>query len=130
MPVDDIDKRNSCKVQWAVAIYPAYSLTDGAERPNVKGGNEDDARLVPEFAFDPDTCPTLFIHGDKDCWASMNSVKCWEHMRRIGVQSELHTLALRHHCFQRAASPGTGSYTWLDRIGEFMNQQGIFAPRP
>jgi hypothetical protein len=59
----------------------------------------------------------------------MNSVKCWEHMRRIGVQSELHTLALRGHCFQAKASPGTGSYTWLDRIGEFMNQQKIFAPR-
>jgi acetyl esterase/lipase len=127
-PVDDVDKKNSCKVQWAVAIYPAYSLTDGAQHPNRNGGNEDDARLVPEFAFDPDTCPTLFLHGDKDVWASMNSVKCWEHMRRIGVQSELHTLALRGHCFQAKASPGTGSYTWLDRIGEFMNQQKIFAP--
>jgi len=24
------------------------------------------------------------------------------------------------HCFQRTASPGTGSYTWLDRIGDFL----------
>ena len=126
-PKDAIDKL-PCNVQWAVAIYPAYSLTDGAMKPNAHGGNEDDARLVPEFAFDPDTCPTLFIHGDADGWAAMNSVKCWEQMRRMGVQSELHTLAKRSHCFQRKASPGTGSYTWLDRIGEFMNQQGVFAP--
>jgi hypothetical protein len=49
-------------------------------------------------------------------------------MRRMGIQSELHTLATRKHCFQKKASPGTGSYTWLDRIGEFMNQQKIFAP--
>ena len=126
-PKDAIDKL-PCNVQWAVAIYPAYSLTDGAMKPNAQGGNEDDARPVPEFAFDPDTCPTLFIHGDADGWAAMNSVKCWEQMRRMGVQSELHTLAKRSHCFQRKASPGTGSYTWLDRIGEFMNQQGVFAP--
>ena len=124
---DAID-RLPCNVQWAIAIYPAYALTDGAMKPNAKGVNEDDARLVPELAFDPDTCPTLFIHGDADGWAAMNSVKCWEQMRRMGVQSELHTLALRPHCFQKKASPGTGSYTWMERIGEFMNQQGIFAP--
>ena len=126
LPVDKTDSV-PCNVQWAVAIYPAYSLTDGAEKSNVRGGNEDDSRLVREFAFDPDTCPILFIHGDADVWASMSSVKCWEHLRRMGVQSELHTLATRKHCFQKTASPGTGSYTWLDRIGEFLNQRKIFA---
>ena len=124
-PIDDLDKL-PCNVQWAVAIYPAYSLTDGGERPNVKGGNEDDARPVPEFSFDLDTCPVLFIHGDADGWAAMNSVKCWEQLRRMGIQGELHTLALRQHCFQRKAMPGTGSYTWLDRIGEFMDHRKIF----
>ncbi|MBO5940990.1 MAG: alpha/beta hydrolase [Kiritimatiellae bacterium] len=124
----DAVEKFPCNVQWAVAIYPAYSLSDGVNKPNANGGNEDDSRLVPEFVFDPDTCPTLFIHGDDDVWASMNSVKCWEQMRRMGIQSELHTLALRGHCFQKKASPGTGSYTWLDRIGEFMNQMEIFAP--
>ena len=126
-PKDAIDKL-PCNVQWAVAIYPAYALTDGVTKPNARGGNDDDVRLVPELAFDPDTCPTLFIHGDADVWASMNSVKCWEQMRRMGIQSELHTLAKRNHCFQRRASPGTGSYTWLERIKEFMNHQKIFVP--
>ena len=125
-PIDDIDKI-PCNVQWAVAIYPAYALTDGAEKPNAQGGNEDDARPVPEFAFDPDTCPILFIHGDADGWASMNSVKCWEQLRRMGVQCDLHTLATRAHCFQKKASPGTGSYTWLGRITEFLNHRKIFA---
>ena len=124
-PIDDLDKL-PCNVQWAVAIYPAYALTDGGERPNVQGGNEDDARPVPEFSFDLDTCPVLFIHGDADGWAAMNSVKCWEQLRRMGIQGELHTLALRQHCFQRKAMPGTGSYTWLDRIGEFMDHRKIF----
>ena len=118
-PIDAIDKL-PCNVQWGIGIYPAYSLTDGAERPNTGGGNDDDAVLVPEFSFDLDTAPMLFIHGDADGWAAMNSVKTWEKMRAMGIQSELHTLALRPHCFQLEAVPGTGSYTWLDRIGEYL----------
>ena len=52
-------------------------------------------------------------------------MKVWEQLRRMGIQSELHTLALRNHCFQRQASPGTGSYTWLDRIWEFLTAKGF-----
>ena len=122
-PVDELDKI-PCNVQWAVAIYPAYALTDGAEKGNATGGNDDSARPVPEFSFDLDTCPILFIHGDSDGWAAMNSVKCWEQLRRMGVQGELHTLAKRFHCFQKTAAPGTGSYTWNDRIWEFMSHKG------
>ena len=123
-PIDDVDK-TPCNVQWSVEIYPAYGLTDGADRNNVHGGNLDEDRLVPEFAFDLDTPPMLFIHGDADGWAAMNSVKCWEQLRRMGIQGELHTLALRDHCFQRKASEGTGSYTWLDRIWEFLSAKGF-----
>ena len=119
--IDDV----SCKVQWGVGIYPAYALTDGYDMHNTTGGNDDSARLVPEFAFDPDTCPMVFIHGDADGWASMNSVKTWEQMRRMGIASDLHTLCKRPHCFQKNASPGTGSYTWLGRIWEFMNHKGF-----
>ena len=126
LPVDDLDKL-PCNVQWAVAIYPAYSLTDGLENGNAQGGNEDDSRLAPEFSFDLDTCPILFVHGDADGWAAMNSVKAWEQLRRMGLQGELHTLATRGHCFQRNAAPGTGSYTYLDRIWEFMNHKGYNA---
>ena len=117
--IDAID-RLSCKVQWGIGIYPAYVLTDGMERGNSTGGNDDSAVHAPEFSFDLDTAPMLFLHGDADTYASMNSVKTWEKMRAMGIQSELHTLALRGHCFQREASPGTGSYTWLDRIGEYL----------
>ena len=124
LPVDEIDKL-PCNVQWAVAIYPAYALTDGLEKGNANGGNEDDSRLAPEFSFDLDTCPILFVHGDADSWAAMNSVKCWEQLRRMGVQGDLHTLATRPHCFQKKAAPGTGSYTYLDRIWEFMNHKGF-----
>lgn len=124
LPIDDTDKQ-PCNVQWGIGIYPAYALTDGAMSPNSEGGNEDRDILVPEFSFDLKTAPMLFVHGDADGWAAMNSVKTWEKMRSMGVQSELHTLALRNHCFQQKASPGTGSYTYLDRIWEFLTAKGF-----
>lgn len=124
LPIDDIDKL-SAKVQWGVAIYPAYVLTDGIDGENKGGGNDDSAVIVPEFSFDLDTSPMLFVHGDADGIAAMNSVKAWERLRSMGIQSELHTLALRVHCFQKTASPGTGSYTYLDRIWDFLNSKGF-----
>ena len=123
-PIDDLDKA-PCNVQWAVAIYPAYALTDGLVNENSTGGNDDSARLAPEFDFDAATPPVLFVHGDADGWAAMNSVKAWEQLRRIGVQGEVHTLATRQHCFQSSASPGTGSYTYLDRIWEFLSAKNL-----
>ena len=122
LPIDEIDKL-PCNVQWGIAIYPAYALTDGLEENNVTGGNDDSAVLAPEFNFDLQTAPMLFIHGDADGWAAMNSVKTWEKLRAMGIQSELHTLATRKHCFQRQASPGTGSYTYQERIKEYL--QGL-----
>ncbi len=112
-------------MQWACPTYPAYVLTDGEDRPNAQGGNEDDSAIVPEFSFDDATPPMCFTHGDADGWAAMNSVKVWEKLRRMGVQSDLHTLATRGHCFQFSASPGTGSYTWMDRIWEFLSRKGL-----
>ena len=119
LAVDEIDKI-SCKVQWGIGIYPAYALTDGLDGYNEHHGNEDGDILAPEFSFDLDTAPMLFIHGDADPYSAMASVKTWEKLRAMGVPSELHTLALREHGFQRTASPGTGSYNWLDRIGEYL----------
>ena len=100
--IDDID-RLPCNVQWACPIYPAYVLTDGADGANAKGGNEDSAVLVPEFSFDDQTPPMCFVHGDADGYAAMGSVKTWEKLWRMGIQSDLHTLATRGHCFQMSA---------------------------
>lgn len=123
-PIDNID-RIPCNVQWGIGIYPAYVLTDGLDGPNSNKGNGDGDVLAPEFSFDLDTAPMLFIHGDADGYAAMNSVKTWEKMLMMGIQSELHTLACRTHCFQRNSSPGTGSYTHFDRIWEFLATKGF-----
>ena len=64
-----------------------------------------------------------FTEAMADVYSAMGSVKVWEKMQSMGIQSELHTLALRNHCFQSKASPGTGSYTWLDRIVDFLKEQ-------
>jgi len=123
-PIDDLDKI-PCNVNWAVGIYPAYALTDGVDKPNVGGGNDDSAVHVPEFAFDDKCCPMVFVHGDSDNWAAMNSVKTWEKLREKGIQCDLHTLAKRYHCFQRQAAEGTGSYTWMNRLWEFLTHKGF-----
>ena len=123
-PIDKIDDL-PCNVQWGVGIYPAYALTDGLNAPNKQGGNEDDAVLAPEFSFDMDTAPMVFFHGDADGWAAMNSVKCWEKMRSMGIQCDLHTLATRKHCFQQYSPPGTGSYTYLDQVWDFLTRKGF-----
>ncbi len=123
-PIDEID-RLPCTLQWAVPVYPAYALTDGADVPNTTGGNDDSAVPVPEFSFDDATPPMCFVHGDADGWAAMNSVKCWEKLRRMDIHCDLHTLAKRGHCFQMSAAPGTGSYTWLDRVWEFLSRKGL-----
>lgn len=120
-PIDDID-RLPCNVQWGIGIYPAYTLTDGIDDTNTEGGNNDKDVIVPEFSFDLNTAPMLFIHGDADGHSSIGSVKIWEKMRSMGIQSELHTLALRQHCFQYKAAPGTGSYSWLNTIGNFLKE--------
>ena len=119
----DVIDYQPCNVQWGIGIYPAYALTDGGDAHNTTGGNADSAVLVPEFNFDLDTAPMLFIHGDADGWAAMNSVKTWEKMRAMGIQSELHTLALRDHCYQRKAAPGTGSYNFIYRIGDYLKKR-------
>ncbi len=119
LPIDEIDTL-SCKVQWGIGIYPAYVLSDGLDGYNTTGGNDDTAVLAPEFSFDLDTAPMLLIHGDADGYAAMGSVKVWERLRAMGIPAELHTLATREHCFQYSASPGTGSYNWLERIVEYL----------
>ena len=124
-PIDKIDSSVPCGVQWAVCIYPAYSLAECTERCDHDAGLDPASRTAPEFSFDPDTPPILFVHGDADSWVPMNSVVVWEQLRRMGVQGELHTLARESHCFQRSAIPGTGAYTYLERIWEFLNAKGL-----
>ena len=123
-PVDEVDGV-SCGVQWACPVYPAYVLTDGPNGPNSNAGCGGHDAIVPELAFDAATPPMCFLHGDADGYSSMGSVRCWEKLRALGIQCDLHTLATRGHCFQFKAAPDTGSWTWLDRIWDFLTAKGF-----
>ena len=60
--------------------------------------------------------------GDADGIAAMGSVKAWEKLRAMGIPAECHTFIDRPHNFQQSGSPGTGSYNWLERVGEYVEQ--------
>ena len=124
LPIDKIDDI-PCNVQWGICIYPAYVLSDGINGTNARGGNDDNVTFAPDFSFDLKSAPMIFMHGDSDPYAAMNSVKSWERLLAMGVQCELHSFAKRNHCFHRNASPNTGSYNCFDIIWEYLTNMGV-----
>ncbi|MBQ2790714.1 MAG: alpha/beta hydrolase, partial [Thermoguttaceae bacterium] len=65
-PVDDLDKL-PCHLNFAIPVYPAYVLEDGANGPNANRGV--DSPMVDDFAFDDKTPPTCLLHGDADAYS-------------------------------------------------------------
>ena len=51
--------------------------------------------------------PHAFIHGDKDIYSPMGSVKCWEQLRRMGIN--LIFIPLRTWALLASSCPETGS---------------------
>ena len=123
-PVDDTD-REPCDVQLAVALFPAYVLSDGVNSVNASKGNAPDVKIVGEFAFDAKSSPVLFLHGDGDPYSAMGSVRTWERLQAMGVPSAVHTFAKRGHDFQYGGAPGTASYNYLDIAWDYMIQRGF-----
>ena len=123
-PVDETD-RIPCDVQLAVALFPAYVLSDGVDSENKAKGNGPDAEIVGEFAFDAKSSPVLFLHGDADPYSAMGSVRMWMRLQEMGVPSTVHTFVLRGHDFQYDGAPGTASYNYLDIAWDYMNQLGF-----
>lgn len=117
-PVDGLD-RLPCKMKWAVAVNPPRLLKAGVDELALPAGDEGLAALDPAFAFDADTCSACFICGDAEGLSAMGCVKVWEKMRRMNIQSELHSLAFGGRGFLKAASPGTGAFTWMDRVWDY-----------
>ena len=100
-PVDETD-RLPCHVNFAVPCYPAYL---------VEGG-----RLDPAFAFDRQTPPMCFFHGDADGF-SHGSVAVVSRLKARGVPVEFHLFTGRAHAdlpwddFMRLA------WSWLEKTG-------------
>ena len=95
-PVDERDDL-PCNVNFAIPVYPAYVLDDGVDGENTEQGN--DAQIVEDFAFDAQTPPMCFIHGDGDGYSAMASVMCYRQLRKMGIPGELHIYAYVNHAF-------------------------------
>ena len=119
-PVDEIDKL-SASVAFAVPIYPAYVLEDGADGPNSGKGN--DSAMVDDFAFDEKTPPMCLFHGDADVYSPMGSVAIYAKLRTMDIPAELHIFAGINHGFVgHASGDHIGSWpertlAWLQKLG-------------
>ena len=120
-PIDEIDKL-SASVNFAVPVYPAYVLKDGADEPNTGKGN--DSELVGDFAFDEKTPPMCFVHGDDDVYSPMGSVAVYAKLRKMEIPAELHIYARVGHGF--GGNPTDDHLgDWLNRVYYWMQKMGF-----
>jgi len=115
-PVDELDEV-PCHVNFAVPVYPAYVLQDGANGENRGKGN--DSEFVADFAFDAKTPPMCLIHGDGDGYSPMGSVTVYHKLRTMNIPAELHVFALANHAF-RNCRPEDPMMFWKDRVYAWM----------
>lgn len=119
--VDDVDKL-PCHVNFAVPVYPAYVLEDGADGPNAGKGN--DSTMVADFAFDDKTPPMCLIHGDNDVYSPMGSVAVYSKLRKLNIPAEMHIYANIAHGF--GGNP-TDNHVgdWMNRVVAWMKSIGF-----
>ncbi|MBE6428470.1 MAG: alpha/beta hydrolase [Planctomycetaceae bacterium] len=120
-PVDELDKV-PCHVNFAVPIYPAYVLKDGADGTNAGKGN--DSEFVADFAFDEKTPIMCLIHGDGDGYSPMGSVSVYHKLRTMNIPAEIHVYALANHAF-RNCKPEDPMMFWKDRVYAWMKVMKI-----
>ena len=117
-PVDAMDVI-SPHLNFAVGVYPAYLLDDGATGPNAKRG--DGANLLPELKFDAKTPPMLLLHGDNDDIASsLGSVKIYEELYRRKIPAQLMIYSDASHGLNHNANVRG----WERRIIDWIESRG------
>ena len=121
-PVDAVDKL-PCHLNFAVPVYPAYVLEDGANGPNANRGF--DSPMVDDFAFDDKTPPMCLLHGDADAYSPNGSVAVYAQLRKMGVPAELHIYANVPHGFVGNPSSGKPVDTWLERVDAWRKKMGF-----
>ena len=124
-PVDELDKV-PCHVNFAVPVYPAYVLEDGADGGNSGRGNN--SQLVKDFAFDAKTPPMCFIHGDADGYSPMGSVAVYHKLRTMNIPAEIHVYAKVNHGFGANPTLDPNNHhvgDWLNRAYEAIKAFGF-----
>ena len=89
--VDDLPAH----LNFSIPVYPAYVLDDGPTGRNERGG--DGAAILPEFKFDAKTPPMFMLHGDKDYYSPMASVRIYAELHRRKIPAQLFVYANVSH---------------------------------
>ena len=113
--LDDI----SPHLNFAVPVYPAYVLADGATGPNANGG--DNAAILPEFKFDAKTPPMFMVHGDRDHYSAMGSVALYAELHKLKIPAQLFIYAHGGH----GIGGGVNRDGWQDRIVDWIASIGF-----
>ena len=120
--VDDVDKL-PCYLNFAVPVYPAYVLEDGADGPNAQRGI--DSPMVADFAFDDKTPPMILLHGDADAYSPNGSIAVYAKLRKMGIPAELHIYANVPHGFVGNPPSGKPVDDWLNRVDAWRRALGF-----
>ncbi len=121
-PVDAVDKL-PCHLNFAIPVYPAYVLEDGADGPNADRGIA--SPMVADFAFDEKTPPMCLLHGDADAYSPNGSIAVYAKLRKMGIPGELHIYANVPHGFVGNPPSGKPVDDWLNRVGAWMEKSGF-----
>ena len=116
--VDELDDLSS-HLNFAVAVYPAYVLDDGATGPNAKRG--DDAMLLQEFKFDAKTPPMFLLHGDVDYYSPMGSVSLYRELHKRKIPAQLFVYSKANH----GLSHDVNVRGWEHRIVDWIESMGF-----
>ena len=116
--IDEMDDI-SPHLNFSVPVYPAYIVEDGATERNANGG--DGAAILPEFKFDAKTPPMFLVHGDKDYYSPMGSVRIYEELHRRKIPAQLFIYANVSHGLGNTPN----AKGWQNRIVEWMESIGF-----
>lgn len=120
-PIDEIDQ-TSARLNFAIPIYPAYVLTDGATDPNANKG--EDAEILSDFHFDAQTPPLCLVHGDADIYSPLASVEVYKKLRKLGIPCELHVYANAPHGFM-FWNDKPNAADWQERCAAWLKKTGF-----
>lgn len=120
-PTDELDKLPT-NVAFALPVYPAFVLDDGADGPNVNKG--EGAAILDDFHFDSQTPPMCLMHGDSDIYSPLGSIEVYKKLRKMGVSCELHIYSGAVHGFYNWF-PLENANNWRERSEAWLNKMGF-----
>jgi acetyl esterase/lipase len=133
-PAVDAADKESCRPDFAVALYPGHLSLSAAEWDAKQGAKkfvlhypanaDKDLGLNPDIRVTQETPPTFLLQAEDDHVDSINdSLAYYIALKNAGVPAEMHLYAQGGHAFglRRTKFPITGwpqlLETWLDTMG-------------